>query len=147
MTLDLEDVQAIRRLKHEYCFTIDSGEYEAWAGLFTEDGRFIRDGGETFEGHDELYGFASEGFDDAFDHSAHVVTNPVIDGAGDEDRAENEDADVDVATGRWYLLLFYRRSDGEVGWTQARYDDEFRTVDGEWRIAEVDLTYGVTRDD
>ncbi|WP_276254462.1 nuclear transport factor 2 family protein [Halomontanus rarus] len=139
MTLDLEDVQAIRRLKHEYCFTIDGGEYEAWAGLFTEDGRFIRDSGETFEGHDELYGFASEGFDDAFEHSAHMVTNPVIDGVDESDDA--------AATGQWYLLLFYRRSDGDVGWTQARYDDRFREVDGEWRIAEVDLTYGVTRAD
>ncbi|MCU4972846.1 nuclear transport factor 2 family protein [Halobacteria archaeon AArc-m2/3/4] len=144
MALSHADVQAIQRLKHEYCFTIDGGEYESWAGLFTEDGRFIRDSGETFEGYDELYAFASEGFDDAFDHSAHMVTNPVIDG-GDGNSAAGEGDDV--AIGRWYLLLFYRRSDGDVGWTQARYDDVFRKIDGEWQIAEVDLTYGVTRDD
>ncbi|MFB6169571.1 MAG: nuclear transport factor 2 family protein [Haloarculaceae archaeon] len=129
-----EDVAAIQRLKHEYCYAIDGGDYEEWASLFTEDGRFVRDNGDTFEGHDELYGFASEGFDEAFDHSAHVVTNPVIDVDGDE------------ATGNWYLLLFYENADGGAGWTQAMYDDEYRKVDGEWKVAASQVTYGVAHE-
>lgn len=128
------DVHAIQRLKHEYCFAIDTGDYREWAEMFTEDGQFVRDNGETFEGHDELYGFASEGFDEAFDHSAHVVTNPVI------------DVDGDSATGNWYLLLFYETADGNPGWTQAMYDDEYEKVDGEWKISASEVTYGVAHE-
>ena len=131
--MSTEDVHAIQRLKHEYCFAIDGGDYERWASLFTEDGRFVRDSGETFEGHEEIHAFASEGFDAAMDHSAHVVTNPVVDVEGD------------TATGRWYLLLFYRDADGNEGWRQATYEDEYRRVDGEWRIAESSIDYGLDR--
>jgi len=128
------DADAVRRLKHEYCHTIDAGEYEAWVSLFAEGGRFVRDDVDTYEGHDELAAFATEVFEPAFEHTAHVVTNPVVDADGDE------------ATGRWYLLFCYRDADGEVGWRQARYEDRFRRVDGEWRIEEVDLSYGVVPD-
>jgi uncharacterized protein (TIGR02246 family) len=128
------DVQAIQRLKYDYCFAIDGGDYETWVSLFTEDGRFVRASGETFEGHDEIGTFATEVFDAAFEHSAHVVTNPVV------------DVDGDAATGRWYLLLFYRRTDGGEGCTQARYDDEYRRVDGEWRVAESTVVGGVSRE-
>jgi len=131
--MSLEDVHAIQRLKHEYCFAIDGGDYERWVSLFTEDGRFVRDSGETFEGHEELHAFASEGFDAGFEHSAHVVANPVV------------DVDGDTATGRWYLVLFYTDADGNDGWTQARYEDEYRRVDGEWRIVESSVDYGVAR--
>jgi len=119
-----EDRNAIRRLKHEYCFAIDSGRYEEWASLFTEDGRFVRGSGDAYEGRDELYAFASEEFDPIFETFAHIVTNPVIDGDGDR------------ATGRWYLFMPYQEHGGGTGWIHAKYDDTYRRVDGEWRIAE-----------
>lgn len=122
--MSLDDERAIERLKHEYCFAIDDGRYEEWASLFTDDGRFVRGSGDTFEGYDELHEFASEQFDPLFETVTHVVTNPVVNVDGDE------------ATGRWYLLFVYETEDGAVGWTQARYEDEYRRVDGEWRIAE-----------
>ncbi|GAB3022574.1 nuclear transport factor 2 family protein [Natronobiforma cellulositropha] len=124
------DARAIERLKHEYCFTIDSGAYDAWVSLFTDDGRFVRGDVDVYEGTDELAAFATEVFDAAFERSAHLVTNPVVEVDGDE------------ATGRWYLLLLAQTEDG-VSFTQARYDDTFRRVDGEWRIAEVAITYGI----
>jgi uncharacterized protein (TIGR02246 family) len=126
-----EDERAIERLKHEYCFAIDGGHHEAWAALFTEDGRFVRDNGDTYAGHDDLARFSREEFAPAFAHSAHVVTNPVIDVAGE------------AATGQWYLLMFYRTAAGATGWTQARYEDAYRNVEGEWKIADSTLTYGV----
>jgi len=128
------DVDAIARMKHEYCFTIDRGQYDAWPTLFTEDGRFVRDNGDTYEGQDELAAFAHEDFDALFDSTAHVVTNPVI------------DVDGDRAEGEWYLLLFYRSPDGDFGFTQAWYDDTYRKVDGEWRIEESRLTYCISEE-
>lgn len=128
------DADAIRRLKHEYCHTIDAGAYEEWVSLFTEDGRFRQYDVAVHAGHEELAAFATETFDPAYEHTAHVVTNPVVDVA---DAGE-------TATGRWYMLLFYRDAEGAVGWKQGAYEDRFRRVDGEWRIAEVDLAAGVT---
>ena len=129
-----EDAAAIRRLKHEYCYTIDAGAYEEWVSLFTADGRFLQYEDAVHEGHEGLAAFATGPFDDAYEHTAHVVTNPVVDVDGDE------------AVGRWYMLLFYRDADGATGWKQGAYEDRFRRVDGEWRIAEVDLAAGVTGD-
>lgn len=122
--MSLEAERAIRRLKHEYCYAIDGGRYEEWASLFTEDGRFVRGSDDVFEGYDELYAFASEQFDPLFETVTHLVTNPLVRVGGEE------------ATGRWYLVFVYETGDGEVGWTQARYEDAYRHVDGEWRIAE-----------
>lgn len=122
--MSAEDVQAIRRLKHEYCYLVDGGDYEEWAGLFTEDGKFNSSQGGTYVGPEEIYEFAEEEFDVAFADSAHVVSNPVIDVNGDE------------ATGKWYLTLFYETPDGETGWIQTEYEDEYRKVNGEWKIAK-----------
>ncbi|GGL64914.1 nuclear transport factor 2 family protein [Halocalculus aciditolerans] len=127
----VNEARLIRDLKHEYCYAIDGGRYAVWSELFTEDGRFVRANGDVYEGHDELYGFAADGFDDLFARSAHVVTNPVIDVANGE------------ATGQWYLLLWGETPDGDVTVTQAKYEDRFERVDGEWRIAEVNVRGGI----
>jgi hypothetical protein len=127
-----EDHLAVHQCKHEYCYLIDGGDYEEWVDLFTVDGRFVRTGGDAFEGHDELRAMATENFDQSFDDTAHIVTNPLVDVTGE------------TATGRWYLCFVYRRSDGDIGWTQGTYHDQFRKVDGEWRIQEVTVTFGIS---
>lgn len=118
------DVRAIRRLKYQYCDAIDAGRYEEWASLFTEDGRFVRGSNDAYEGYEELYAFATEDFDPLFETVAHIVTNPLI------------DVDGEAASGRWYLRFLYETPDGTVGWSHARYEDAYREIDGEWRIAE-----------
>lgn len=115
---------AIRQLKHEYCLTIDTGRYEEWVALFTDDGRFLQGTDESYAGHEELLQFVTERFDPLFESAAHVVTNPII------------DVDGDAATGQWYITFLYETHDGEVGWSHARYEDVYRAVDGEWLIAE-----------
>ncbi|GGM62077.1 uncharacterized protein (TIGR02246 family) [Halarchaeum rubridurum] len=130
-----DDVRAIERLKHEYAYRIDDGDYDEWVALFTEDGRFCGDDGTAFEGHDELDTFATEVFDDAYAETAHTLTNGVVDVEGD------------TATGRWYLALYQETADGETAVQQATYEDTFERVEGAWRIADVDLTYGVRLSD
>lgn len=125
------DRHTIRRLKYDYCDAIDAGRYEEWAALFTDDGVFRRANGDAYTGTDELHAFAVEGFDAAFEFAAHTLTNPRIDVDGDE------------ATGTWYLLLFYRTADGEEGFRQGKYTDRYEQVDGEWRIAETEISYGL----
>ena len=129
-TPSVEDYLALTQLKHEYCYRIDDGDYDEWVALFAEDGTFGPINDEFFEGTEGLRRFAEEVFDESYDFTAHVVSNPVIEVDGDE------------ATGRWYLHLRYETSEGDVGWSQARYEDEFRRVDGEWRFESVTLRPG-----
>jgi uncharacterized protein (TIGR02246 family) len=130
--MDLEAQFAIRRLKHEYCHTVDAGEYDEWVSLFTEDGTFDREGADPIEGRDALREMMLEEFDDAFEHTAHVVTNPVI------------DVDGDVATGRWYVTLVYESAGGTVGRNQGVYEDVYRRVSGEWLIDESVVWFDIT---
>ncbi|WP_338727182.1 nuclear transport factor 2 family protein [Haladaptatus sp. DJG-WS-42] len=125
MASAIEDHLEISQLKHEYCHLIDDNEYDAWVSLFTEDGSFGRAGEDRAEGEKGLQYFATEIFDEMYDHTAHLLMNPVIDVAGDE------------ATGRWYVLLMYTDSEGTQQWMQGRYEDEFERVDGEWKLSAV----------
>jgi uncharacterized protein (TIGR02246 family) len=40
MSSVLEDKDAIRELLANYCFHVDGGDFDKWAGLFTEDATF-----------------------------------------------------------------------------------------------------------
>ncbi|APW99698.1 hypothetical protein CHINAEXTREME_18830 [Halobiforma lacisalsi AJ5] len=125
--------EAIHRLKYDYCYTIDDGDYDRWVSLFTEDGRFVLEGQQSYEGHEELQAFATGTFDSLYDYTAHFVANSVVELESD-----------DTATGRWYLLLCYRDADGNEGWRQGRYVDEYRRVDEGWRIAESRASFGLS---
>jgi hypothetical protein len=61
-----------------------------------------------------------------------MVANPVIEGG--------IDGDPDRASGTWYYLVVFEFPDGTVEFGQGRYDDAFRRVNGEWRIASVTAT-------
>lgn len=50
--LTADDYMEIQQLYARYNWAIDSGEAEAWAGMFTADGVF-----QTFKGRDALVGF------------------------------------------------------------------------------------------
>jgi len=127
-----EERLAIRRLKHEYCHAVDAGNYDEWVALFTEDGTFERDGAAPIEGRRALREMITGEFDESFEYTAHVVTNPVI------------DVDGDVATGRWYVTLVYEQPDGTVGWNQGVYEDAYRRVDGQWLHEDVFVRFGAS---
>lgn len=116
------DRQAIVRLKHRYCHSIDRQRYDDVRACFAEGGSFGRAGDDPFVGEAELREFTEEVFDGAYEYSAHIVTNPLI------------SIDGDTATGEWYLFLLFELDDGSTGWRQGYYTDEYRKVDGEWLI-------------
>jgi hypothetical protein len=122
--MDAETDRAIRTLKSEYCYAIDGGDYGDWAALFTPEGSFAREGVDRYDGREELLEFAHDVFDPAYEQTAHVLSNPLI------------EADGDTATGTWYLTLRFRTPEG-TGWKQAVYEDELRKVGGEWRFGSV----------
>lgn len=120
-----EDRTAIEELKHEYCYRLDSTDIDGFVDLFTEDARFDIAGIAEGEGHDQLREFITGIADRDLETLAHMVANPVL------------DIDGDTASGKWYYVVMIESGDGGVEWGQGRYDEEYRRVDGEWRISRI----------
>ncbi len=126
----LEAREKIKELKHRYGSYLDRRRWDDLVELFTEDVRleYSRQGLDDFEGRDELDGFietvaSQRGF------MAHMFHNPIIDVDGEE------------ATGEWYFEAALTDTDGTALWAQGRYDDQYRRVDGDWKIHRTVTTY------
>ncbi len=113
------DYLAICELRAKYSRSIDNENWETYAELFTEDTTVVypRD---TLESRQEVYEYARDRVE--YDYSMHTVQMPEIDVDGDE------------ATGKWYMVVFYVATDLSQGYVLGSYEDEYRKVDGEWKI-------------
>jgi uncharacterized protein (TIGR02246 family) len=123
------DRRAIEELRAAYCYRLDDGDVDGWVELFTEDAvvdYVSRDGVVT--GREALRTLAREWLVKAAETRVHTVANPVVtvDGA--------------TATGRWYYRAVTLAPDGSGRHEQGRYDERYRRVDGEWRIARLATT-------
>lgn len=121
----LEEKDAIKELRAEYCYRIDSRDWDGYAALFTADAHLDFGPVGTFDGRDAVREFAEHVVGAEHSFLAHMVHNPIIDINGDN------------ATGRWYFEVPCTFADGSAGWIQGTYYDEYERVDGEWRFAEV----------
>lgn len=118
------DREAIRERKHAYCYRLDATDQDGFVDCFVEEPTLEVDVYGSARGTAELREFVAW-VEEAVTHSAHLVTNPVIEVDGDE------------AAGTWYYVVVLGYPDGEVEFGQGRYRDEFRLVDGEWKLASV----------
>jgi|TARA_R100000501_G_scaffold17919_3_gene35039 uncharacterized protein (TIGR02246 family) len=128
MSLQLEEIELIRRLKHRYSRGIDSGDMDLVASLFTEDAEIDYRGGSyhfALQGRDVIMEALSQAFHPRFVGS-HTVHMPVIDVHDDG-----------TADGEWTLLDYALDLDADNRTTvgSATYKDKYRKVDGEWLIA------------
>lgn len=121
----LEDRIAISELRYTYCYRIDDRDWDGYAALFTEDALLDFGPVGTFEGREAVREFAEDVVGARHPFLSHMVHNPVI------------DVDGDTATGKWYFEVPCTFEDGEAGWIQGTYYDEYRRVDGEWLFSEV----------
>jgi uncharacterized protein (TIGR02246 family) len=124
----LEDIEAIKRLKHRYADACDRGyDADALAELFAEDA--VWDGGlfGRHEGREAIYEFF-QGVSSDIVFALHYMMNPIIDVAGDR------------ATGTWYLFQTCTFAQGNTPiWGAARYDEEYvRESDG-WKFRRLRL--------
>jgi ketosteroid isomerase-like protein len=122
----LEDIEALKQLKHRYCTLCDDGYVaDPLAALFAEDA--VWDGGPLgrFEGREAIRAFFA-GCSKVVSFAIHHVTNPVI------------EVDGDRATGDWLLWepIVFARGERAV-WMAARYHDRYRRIGGEWRFEHV----------
>lgn len=132
-TLDeLLAIEAIKQLKARYFLLMDTKRWDEWRELFTEDVRI--EGGPRHDDRDAFVEFVRKGLEDV--QSAHQGHMPIIELTGET-----------TARGTWAMsddLLF--PSGHPWAGTEPRrlgyghYHEEYRKMDGEWRIAAMRLT-------
>lgn len=113
----LLDIEAIKQLKARYCLFLDSQQWDDLRALFVDDARAVVSSG----GHDSADSLVNSMRErlTGEDH-VHFATMPII------------EVDGDTARGLWG---FSNR--GALG----HYQEEYRKVDGEWRIAAIEQTW------
>ena len=124
----LEDIEAIKTLKAQYCEACDGGwdersshNAEKMVALFTEDG--VWDGGVYGQrvGRTALLDYYRQTVREA-PFGFHLLTNPIIEVRGDR------------ATGRWHLVISITQRDQSAMLIGGVFDDDYaRTPEG-WRI-------------
>jgi SnoaL-like domain len=129
---ELLDREEIKELRYSFAWYLETSAPDDLADLFTEDGVIEVGPWGRMEGQDKIrrgYGRAYKGQDQFT--AVHAVTNPRI-----------RLLDETHATGTWYLLDMTLGSGDEnplkiVG----IYDEEYRKVDGVWKIARLELKF------
>lgn len=125
----LEDRQAVSDLMLAFGAALDAKDWDAYAGLFLEDGKFTIEG-QARHGREEIVSGPRRDLD-RYAALQHYSTNHKVELAGDE------------ATASHYLIAIHVHDAGEMavhGDAGGRYDCRcVRTADG-WRFAEVELT-------
>lgn len=118
------DWLAIVRLTHDYCWALDTREWDALHGVFDPDVEADLGGGAPLHGVAAVIERVSAVLG-GLDASQHMVSTHQI------------SLDGDVATGRCTVLAQHVRRGTEGGSTflfGGWYDDEYRCEAGRWRI-------------
>lgn len=118
--LSPQDYMEIEQLYAQYNWAIDSGDAEAYANTFVEDGVF-----NTFKGHDQLVGFIKRWVGEMGGSTRkHWNTNLRITGDGK------------TANGKVYLMLLDTSTQPPSIIASASYTDELvKTAEG-WRFTK-----------
>jgi hypothetical protein len=125
----LEDIEAVRRLKHRYCLLCDQGYIaEEIAALFTPDG--IWEASEPFGravGRHAIVRFF-QSMPSAVSFSVHSVCNSIV------------DIDGETARGSWRSVIpatFTIDGRAVPHWLFSSYDDTLRKVEGQWLFTHM----------
>jgi len=134
----LEDLEAIRRLKHfNYCHCVDRAVGGDAAAIKETLSRFSEDivadftGFPIAEGREQVDDFYARGVPSMLSYSQHYVFNEVIDVNGD------------TATGLWYVncpVVFTETSPlgrEAPGLIAGRYEEEYVREDGVWKWRRI----------
>jgi hypothetical protein len=122
----IEDVEAIKRLKAEYCdICDDKHDQDRIVTIFAADGIWEGKGVGRAEGHAELRKLFKS-FEERISFSQHNVFNPRITVNGNQ------------AHGIWYFLgPFTFRKENKALWLAARYEDDYVKIDGVWKFQHL----------
>ena len=128
----LEDIEAIKKLKHNYCFLVDAGiagdteKMDELVNAFTEDAWLDFSQLGVHKGKHEISVFFRDFVPGALSYAAHLVKNPII------------NVDQDKALGRWYFFVpcTFRGNQMPL-WIVGKYDQTYRKNRGRWFFTSI----------
>lgn len=121
----LEDLAEIQQLFIDYGRSLDDGDVDHYASLFTRDGRVDLGPIGRAEGPADIRRLMRTALEGLVGSSFHLVTGPQIELGDDEARA----------TVMWTVI--HRDANGAPRVTMiGKHHDRLRREDGRWRIAE-----------
>ena len=122
---DLQEIEAIKRLKYKYLRCLDQKRWAELAKCFTKDATSAYSGGKfSFEGRDAIMEFLESAMGADSFLSSHTVHHPEI-----------EITSETTATGVWALHDTVIETSANIMIRGAAfYEDEYVKVDGEWKI-------------
>jgi len=125
----MDDIEAIKQLKHRYFRGLDAKDWELYASVFADDVvvDLTRAGGERYEGKSAFVAYASNL---AIVQSVHQGHN-----------AEIEITGPDSATGIWALEDYNIWEDGSQNHGWGHYLETYVRRDRRWLIRTMALSY------
>jgi SnoaL-like protein len=125
----LMEIEAIKKVKARYCRYLDTKDWAAWRGIFSDD--FLSDtsqaGGKVIRGADEFVAFTSKSLGNRA--TAHQVHAPEI-----------ELTSATTARGIWALEDVVRLAPGVNLRGYGHYHETYEKTDGRWLITSSTLT-------
>lgn len=122
----IEERLALQDITYRYCLYCDTRQIEKQAALFTEDGVLDEScvGMAPVKGPAGIIAFSETKAARSVTHMVHYVTNHVI-----------SEYDGTNASGLCYVHYIGTLKNGAQIQIYGYYDDRYRKVNGEWRIA------------
>lgn len=118
----VESQLALHRLAHDYCVAADQRDAARWARVWTADAVWATGPDQAFTGVEAIRD-AIERQWDIFPRMQHSTANHVV------------TIDGDTATGRADVVVLAQLPDLRWIIGGAIYEDDYRRVGGDWRIA------------
>ncbi len=132
----LEEKEAIRDLMSAYCFHVDNGEFEKFAGLFTTDGIFESGPLGKLQGRKAIHDFIAAHVPRAGEGPArkHCTMNHMIRVNGNEAHADS------------YIVVLREADVGIIASLAGRYEDQIVKEDGKWRFKVRKIHFDISGD-
>lgn len=121
-----EDYQAICNLQCAYGYYVDKGRWDDAAELFATDGTLELAGRGVYVGRERVRAYLHRlpPYGDGKIYN-HMQLQPVI----------HIDSEAGTAKGRWRTFIMVGALGAEARWGECTYENEYRKVDGVWRIS------------
>lgn len=134
----LEDIEAIRQLKHKYCYACDNGyDVTVLKALFSQDATWEAEGFGKYSGPEEIGHFFNE-VSNTILAAAHLVMNGII---------QVDDSGLS-ASGIWRniqpVTVKGENGESEAQWMLARYDEKYAKIDNHWFFQELNASIQFT---
>jgi SnoaL-like domain len=128
---DMLEIESIKQLKARYCRHLDTKDWSAWRGIFTDD--FVSDtseaGGQIVVGADEFVAYIRKTLGKPTQPTVHQVHAPEI-----------ELISATTARGVWALEDVVRLAPGLNLKGYGHYHETYEKIDGKWYIKTSKLT-------